>query len=160
MDAVLRPNQSLSPRGFAIVMSLVGAVSFLTGLAFLSMGALPVIGFFGLDALAFYCAFRMSFRKQREETRIIVTAKELRLSHKRANGSEKCVSLPSGFARVELEEPLTASSWLRIEYGKSAYIIGRFLTLPERKSLARAIRTALMDARNERYYPQKMTPAS
>ena len=50
MDAVLRPNQSLSQRGFAIVMAVVGGVSFLTGIAFISMGAIPVIGFFGLDA--------------------------------------------------------------------------------------------------------------
>ena len=151
MDAVLRPNQSLSQRGFAIVMAIVGGVSFLTGIAFISMGAIPVIGFFGLDALAFYFAFRMSFRKQREETRIIVTAKELRLTHTRANGAEKSASLPSAFARVELAEPLTANSWLRIEYGKTAYVIGRFLTLPERKSLARAIRAALHDARHERH---------
>jgi uncharacterized membrane protein len=55
-------------------MSIVGVVSFLTGMAFLSMGAVPVIGFFGLDALAIWLAFRWSFRKQREETRIRITA--------------------------------------------------------------------------------------
>jgi uncharacterized membrane protein len=151
MDAILRPNQSLSQRGFAIVMAVVGGVSFLTGIAFISMGAVPVIGFFGLDALAFYFAFRMSFRKQREETRIIVTANELRLTHKLANGKEKSASIPSAFARVELDEPMTANSWLRVEYGKTAYVIGRFLTLPERKSLAAAIRAALRDAKSERY---------
>ena len=151
MDAVLRPNRSLSERGFAIVMLVIGGVSFLTGMAFISMGAFPVIGFFGLDALAFYVAFRLSFRKQREETRIVVTARELRLTHKRADGTEKSASLPSAFARVELAEPLVADSWLRIEYGKTAYVIGRFLTLPERKSLARAIRAALLDARRERH---------
>jgi uncharacterized membrane protein len=151
MDAILRPNQSLSQRGFAIVMAVVGGVSFLTGIAFISMGAVPVIGFFGLDALAFYFAFRMSFRKQREETRIIVTANELRLTHKLADGKEKSASIPSAFARVELDEPMTANSWLRVEYGKTAYVIGRFLTLPERKSLAAAIRAALRDAKSERY---------
>ncbi|HBF90935.1 MAG TPA: DUF2244 domain-containing protein, partial [Hyphomonas atlantica] len=54
MDAVLRPNQSLSERGFAIVMAIVGVVSFATGMMFMALGAVPVIGFFGLDALIFY----------------------------------------------------------------------------------------------------------
>ena len=151
MDAVLRPNQSLSQRGFAIVMAIVGGVSFLTGIAFISMGAIPVIGFFGLDALAFYFAFRMSFRQQREETRIVVTAEELRITHKGANGSEKSATVPSAFARIELDEPLNANSWLRVEYGQTAYVIGRFLTLPERKSLARATRAALQNAKRERH---------
>ena len=151
MDAVLRPNQSLSERGFAIVMGIVAGVSFLTGIAFLSMGAIPVIGFFGLDALIFYLLFRSSFRKQREETRIIVTASEVRLSHRKLNGAESSAILPTAFARVELDDPLTPTSWLRVEYGKTAYVIGRFLTLPERKSLARALRSALKEARAERF---------
>lgn len=150
MDAVLQPNRSLSERGFLYVMLFVGTVSFVTGMAFISLGAVPVIGFFGLDALVFYFAFRASFRKQREETRIVVTAKDLRLSHTKANGNAKSVTLPSAFARVELDEPLTPQSWLRIEYGKTAYVIGRFLTPPERKSLAVAIRAALQQARMER----------
>ena len=151
MDAVLRPNQSLSQRGFAIVMAVVGGVSFLTGIAFISMGAIPVIGFFGLDALAFYFAFRMSFRQQREETRIVVTAEELRLTHKSANGSEKSATVPSAFARIELDEPLNANSWLRVEYGQTAYVIGRFLTPGERKSLHSALKSAIEKARAERY---------
>ena len=152
-DAVLTPNRSLSERGFAVVMGIVGAVSFLTGMAFLSMGAVPVIGFFGLDALAIWLAFRWSFRKQREETRIRVTASKLHMLHRKANGEEKRVSLPSGFARVELAEPMRPDSWLRIEHGRTAWVIGRFLTLPERKSLAEALRNALHRARLERHTP-------
>lgn len=150
-DAVLTPNRSLSERGFAVVMSLVGIVSFCTGMAFLSMGAVPVIGFFGLDALAVWFAFRWSFRKQREETRIRVTASNLYMLHRKANGEEKRVSLPSGFVRVELPEPLSADSWLRIEHGRTGWVIGRFLTLPERKSLAEALRGALHRAKLERH---------
>ncbi|MEQ8301698.1 MAG: DUF2244 domain-containing protein [Hyphomonas sp.] len=150
-DAMLTPNRSLSPRGFAIVMAVVGGLSFLYGAAFVSMGAFPILGFFGLDALAIYLAFRWSFRQQREETRVTVTAKSLVLHHRKPDGSERTVEVPSAFARVEIEEPLTLTSWLRIEHGRTAYVIGRFLTPPERKSLAKAIRRALLDARAERY---------
>ncbi len=150
-DAILTPNRSLSERGFTIVMSIVGVVSFLTGMAFLSMGAIPVIGFFGLDALAIWFAFRWSFRKQREETRIRITASSLDMLHRKANGAEKSVSVPSGFARVELAEPLSSDSWLRVEHGRTGWVIGRFLTVPERKSLANAMKTALHRARLERH---------
>lgn len=151
MDAVLTPNRSLSPKGFAVVMTVVGVISFIAGMAFLSMGALPVVGFFGLDALAIWLAFRWSFRQQEEQTRVIVTTDTLKLHHRSAKGAIKEATLPSAFARVELDEPLTPQSWLRIEHGQKAYIIGRFLTLPERKSFARALRSALQAARSERH---------
>jgi uncharacterized membrane protein len=150
-DAVLTPNRSLSPRGFAIVMALVGVASFICGIVFLSMGAFPVVGFFGLDALGMYLGFRWSFRRQSEETRVRISAKTLQLSHRAANGKERLVELPAAFARVELDEPMSPASWLRIEHGRTAYVIGRFLTLPERKSLSIAIRSALLNARAERY---------
>ena len=44
LDAVLRPNRSLSERGFAIGMAIVAVVFFLTGLMFYSMGAVPILG--------------------------------------------------------------------------------------------------------------------
>ena len=157
MDAVLRPNQSLSQRGFAIVMAVVGGVSFLTGIAFISMGAIPVIGFFGLDALAFYFAFRMSFRQQREETRIVVTAEELRLTHKGANGSEKSATVPSAFARIELDEPLNANSWLRVEYGLCHWA---FPDLARTKVTGPRDTRSTTECKTRTAYRKKMTPAS
>ncbi|KCZ94617.1 DUF2244 domain-containing protein [Hyphomonas johnsonii] len=150
-DAVLTPNRSMSQRAFTIVMLVVGCVSFINGMLFASMGALPVVGFYGLDALAIYVAFRWSFRRQREETRVTVSARTLTLEHHKADGTTKRAEIPSAFARVALDEPLLPSSWLRIEHGRTAYVIGRFLTLPERKSLAQALRAALINARSERY---------
>jgi uncharacterized membrane protein len=150
LDAVLTPNRSLSERGFAIGMAIVAVVFFLTGLMFWSMGAAPILGFFGLDMVAIWLAFRLSFRKQREETRVTVTARSLTLHHKDAKGREKSAELPSAFTRVELEEPVTPASWLRIEHGQTGFVIGRFLTPAERKSFATALRNALIQARSER----------
>lgn len=150
-DALLTPNRSLSPRGFAVLMTVVGVAGFACGVAFLSMGAFPVVGFFGLDALAVYIAFRWSFRRQREQTRVTITARTMQLRHRAADGSEKSVDLPSAFTRVELDDPMNPTSWLRIEHGRTAYIIGRFLTCPERVSLSIAIRSALRKARAERH---------
>ncbi|MFN3610223.1 MAG: DUF2244 domain-containing protein, partial [Hyphomonas sp.] len=118
---------------------------------FLSMGALPILGFMGLDVLAIWLAFHVSYRRQREETRVTVTARAISLHHKDAKGREKHAEVPAAFARIELEEPAGPTSWLRIEHGKTAWIIGRFLTPPERSTLANALRQALRAARAERY---------
>lgn len=150
LDAVLTPNRSLSERGFAIGMAIVAVVFFLTGLMFWSMGAAPILGFFGLDMLAIWLAFRLSFRKQREQTRVIVTARSIRLHHTDPKGREKEAEVPSAFARVELDEPALPQSWLRIEHGRTAWVIGRFLTPAERTSFAEALRKALRAARSER----------
>lgn len=151
MDAILRPNASLSPRGFAIIMSVIGSISFLVGLSFISMGALPIAGFMGLDALAVWLAFRHSFRQQREETRVLITGDQLSLSHTSPNRESKYVQFPPAFVRVELDEHANGNTSLRVEHGQRAFIIGRFLTISERKSLANAMRRALRQAREERY---------
>ena len=43
------------------------------------MGAWPVFGFFGLDVLAVYWAFRINFRRARATEEISVTPSELRV---------------------------------------------------------------------------------
>ena len=58
--AVLHPHRSLGPRGFLILMLAIGGISFVTGMVFLSMGAWPVFGFFGLDVLLVYVAFKLN----------------------------------------------------------------------------------------------------
>ncbi len=151
LDAVLQPNRSLSQPGFTIFMSVLAILSFFSGMAFLSLGAFPIIGFFGLDVLAVWIAFRVCFRYQRQWTRVRVTARHLRVDHRNPAGKESFVELPAAFARIELEEPLTPHSWLTLSHRREAYVIGRFLTVEERKSLADAIRTALHQARAERH---------
>lgn len=151
LDASLTPNRSLSPKAFAIVMAIVGSVSFLAGMMFVSIGAFPVIGFFGLDALAIYMAFRWSHRNLRQETRIRVTADAVDLTHRQGRKPVKNVSLPTAFARVKLALPERRPSELQLSYRNETWVIGRFLTPAERKSLKAAIETALHRARNERF---------
>lgn len=151
MDAVLTPNRSLSAPAFNVVMIIVAVASVLCGLMFLSMGAWPVLGYFGLDALALWFAFRWVRRKAAEETRVTITADTVRMHHRDGKGRERTAEVPAAFARVELDEPVRPTSWLRIEHGRTAYVIGRFLTPKERKSLAEGLRGALQRAKAERH---------
>ena len=68
-SALLTPHRSLNRTGFLVLMTFIGAVSFIAGMAFLLMGAWPVLGFFGLDVLAIYWAFRINFRSARAPQR-------------------------------------------------------------------------------------------
>lgn len=151
MDAVLRPNRSLSPRAFTIVMAIVAAVSFIAGLSFIAMGAFPIIGFFGLDALAIYLAFRWSHRSMKQETRVIVTADTVQLVHDEPGQTRREAVIPTMFARVNLDYPERRPSELQIAYQQQAWVIGRFLTPGERKSFKRALEDAIRQARSERF---------
>ena len=62
-----------------LLMAFLSVISFAAGVAFLMMGAWPVFGFFGLDVLAIYCAFKINFRRARAREEISVTPSELRL---------------------------------------------------------------------------------
>src|SRR4051794_11468114 len=78
-SALLTPHRSLSRSGFLVLMGFVSVVSFVAGVAFLMMGAWPVLGFFGLDVVIIYWAFRVNFRRAKATEEITVTATELRV---------------------------------------------------------------------------------
>ena len=77
--ALLTPHRSLTRGGFIALMSFFGAVSFAAGMAFLLMGAWPVLGFFGLDVLIIWWAFRINFKRGNASEEIFVTTSEIRL---------------------------------------------------------------------------------
>ena len=83
-SALLTPHRSLSQTGFMLVMMALVACSFTAGLAFWLMGAWPVVGFFGLDVLGLWLAFRWSYRTARAQEEVVVTPVELlvrKISH-------------------------------------------------------------------------------
>lgn len=150
-DATLTPNRSLRPLTLTILIAAVGSASFIAGLAFVSMGAFPVIGFFGLDFLAIWYAFRVNARYSRQATRIRVTANHVYLCHKMQGKPPLKVSAPTAFTQVDLAFPARRPSELIVRYGGSAWRIGRFLTPSERVSLKQALSSAIQSARAERY---------
>src|ERR1041384_1072390 len=76
-SALLTPHRSLNRTGFLLLMGFITVVSFISGIVFLSMGAWPVFGFFGLDVLAIYWAFRVNFHRATAYEEIAVTPSSL-----------------------------------------------------------------------------------
>src|SRR5215471_10245934 len=65
-ERLLLPHRSLPSRNFHVLMGLLGVISFAAGVGFVSIGAWPVIGFFGLDVVLVYVAFRLNYRSARQ----------------------------------------------------------------------------------------------
>ena len=57
----------------------------------------------------------------------------------------------NAFVRVALDEPVTHNSFLTLQYGRKAWVIGRFLTPKRRKALAKDLRAAIHAARGHNY---------
>jgi uncharacterized membrane protein len=142
-DAVLHPHRSLSRNGFLVVMIMVGAISFTSGMVFLMMGAWPVFGFFGLDAALIYFAFRMNFRDGRRYERVMLGDDSLDVVQVAPGGAETRASFQPYWTRV-LVDP-DGCLVLR-SHGKSLEL-GRFLIDEEKESFRDALDKALRDLR-------------
>ena len=147
-SALLTPHRSLNRTGFLVLMAFLSVISFTAGVAFLLMGAWPVFGFFGLDVLAIYWAFRINFRRARACEEILVTPSELRV--RRVNH------------RGHVAEWVLNPLWVQIdqkaheEFGiEKLYLVSRgrrlaiasFLGPDEKASFVKALSTALQAAR-------------
>ncbi|MBO0763408.1 MAG: DUF2244 domain-containing protein [Hyphomicrobiaceae bacterium] len=145
--AVLTPHRSLSPRGFLILMVAMGAISFITGMLFLVAGAWPVFGFFGLDVLLVYIAFRLNYRSGRLYETLDLTPARLVLTRVHPCGRRERFDCNPYWARVNLREWPDGRTSLSIISRGTELAFGSFLTDDERRDLASALREALLTAR-------------
>ena len=112
------------------------------------MGAWPVFGFFGLDVLAVYWAFRINFRRARAREEIRITPSELRL--RRVSHRGHVVEFVLNPLWVQLDEETheeygTEKLYLRSKGRRLA--IASFLGPDEKASFAKALSAALQAAR-------------
>jgi len=150
MDAVITPNRSLSPRGFALVIGAVALVNLIVGLLFLSMGATPIPIFLGLDVLAVFVAFKLNYRAARIAERVQVTAEEVRVRHESPRGARTVWRSPTAFTRVLLET-LGDDNRVRLQLSGRDLTVGAALSPRERQDFGQALESALRRARAERW---------
>ena len=103
LDAVLQPRRSLAPAGFVLLMSLVAGVSFAGGVFFYHLGAWPVTGFFGLDVLLIYLAFRANYRAARAHETVQVARNLLLIRRVPVKGAATEIRLNPYWARLHVE---------------------------------------------------------
>lgn len=147
-SAVLTPNRSLSPKGFAILMIAIGLVSFAVGVTFVKLGAWPVFGFFGLDVALIYWAFRKSFSECEVRELIEVTESELIIHRFHPKKPLKKDKFIRHWVRLELVEDKARElvGELTIRTHGKRYEIASFLGPDERKDFFQVLKRALNTA--------------
>jgi uncharacterized membrane protein len=147
-SAVLTPHRSLGPTGFLLFMLVLGGISFVTGMVFLLAGAWPVLGFFGLDVLLVYWAFRLNYRSARAYEEVTVTPSELKVRQVSHHGRVSEWTLNPVW--VQLDRVVHAEFGIErlflVSHGRRLPIAG-FLGPQEKESFALALSAALGEAK-------------
>ena len=142
-ERVLLPHRSLPPRGFHLVMLLLGLVSLAMGIGFLAIGAWPICGFFGLDVAALYLAFRLSYRSARRREVLRLAGDDFTVERVSIYGERALWRFQPFWLRIILEERADESNRLLLASHGRRLVIGEFLGPPMRRELADSLRAAL-----------------
>jgi uncharacterized membrane protein len=147
-SAIITPHRSLSGVGFVVLMGAIGGLSFVAGVVFLIIGAWPVMGFFGLDALLIYWAFRINYRTAMAYEEVIVTASELKLRKVSHRGEIREWTLNPLWVRLDREsdEEFGIGRLFLVSRGRKLPVAG-FLSPREKESFADALSAALGEAK-------------
>jgi uncharacterized membrane protein len=147
-SAVLTPHRSLGRTGFVVLMFLIGGISFAAGLVFFIAGAWPVMGFFGLDVLLIYIAFKVSYRTAAAYEQVTMTASTLTVRKVSHRGRVAEWTLNPVWVRLQREanEEFGIERLFLVSHGRRLPV-ATFLGPAEKASFADALSAALGEAR-------------
>jgi uncharacterized membrane protein len=142
-QSVLRPHRSLPVRGFHILMLVLAAASIASGIFFVMAGAWPVCGFFGLDVLLLYIAFRVSYRSGRMRETLQLAGDDLTVERVSVRGEVRLWRFQAFWLRVRLLETAEDTNRLLLtSHGRTLAVAG-FVNANERRALAADLERAL-----------------
>jgi uncharacterized membrane protein len=147
-SAIITPHRSLSSTGFLVLMLCIGGVSFAPGVMFLMIGAWPVFGFLGLDAVLVYWAFHANFRAARAYEEVTVTASELTVRKVNHRGGVREWTLNPVWVQLDriVHEEFGIERLFLVSRGRRLPIAA-FLGPDEKASFAHALAAALGEAK-------------
>ena len=147
-SAVLTPHRSLGNVGFLVLMIVFGGVSFISGIAFLLMGAWPVFGYFGLDVALLYWAFRLNYRQAAAYEQVTLTPTALKVRKVSPRGRAREWVLNPLWVKLDKEshEEYGIERLFLVSRGKQL-VIANFLGPDEKASFAQALGNALNEAK-------------
>lgn len=146
--ALLTPHRSLGRTGFMILMGGMLFGWLVTGAFFLSHGAWPIFGFFGLDVVLLYAAFRANYRaaRAREEVSISRTALDIRKTAPSGRSEDHRFNPFWAKFAVSRHSEIGITRMIVEGQGRSVSI-GGFLNPDDRESFAKAFQQALATAK-------------
>jgi uncharacterized membrane protein len=147
--ALLTPHRSLGRTGFAILMGTLLFGWLVTGAFFLSKGAWPVFGFFGLDILAVYIAFRLNYRAARAREEVSVSRTSLDIKKTAPSGRSEAHRFNPFWTRFSVSRhDEIGITRMAVESREETVSIGSFLNPDDRESFAAAFSNALARAKS------------
>ncbi|MDQ6436527.1 DUF2244 domain-containing protein [Mesorhizobium sp. LHD-90] len=147
--ALLTPHRSLGRKGFAILMGALLFGWLATGAFFLSHGAWPVFGFFGLDVLLVYGAFRLNYRAARAREEVSVSRTALDIKKTAPSGRSEAHRFNPFWTRFSVSRhDEIGITRMMVESREKAVSLGSFLNPDDRESFAAAFSLALARAKS------------
>jgi uncharacterized membrane protein len=150
MDAEIRPNRSLSERGFVILITIVTLANCASAAVFIAIGATLVPLFLAFDVAAVIIAFLVSFRAARRVERVQVTAAEVRVTQETPKWTRLVWSSPTAFTRLRVEKEENRTVALKLALSGREAEVAAALSPRERADFAKALERAIWRAKRER----------
>jgi len=147
MDAEIRPNRSLSERGFILLIAVVTAANVASAAVFVAMGAMFVPLFLGLDLLAVIVAFLVSFHAAKRIERVQVTSRDVRVVQETPRDSRVIWESPTAFTRVHVEREENRAVGLKLALSGKELAVAVALSPRERAEFAKALERAIWQAK-------------
>ena len=147
-SARLRPHRSLTRAQAKILVSILSAALAASTLPFFLMGAWPVVGFLGLDALGLWLAFELSFRSAKAYEDVRVTPLELLLAKVSPRGDSREWRFNPSWVRIDrsMHEEFGLQRLQLVSRGR-AVEFASFLGPEQKAEVARELALALARAR-------------
>ena len=147
-SATLRPYRSLKLEGFRLMMALVAGASIFASIPFIVLGFWPVAGFYGLDVLLLYFAFRANFAAAKAYEEVRVSPLELVLKKVSPKGETAEWRFNPIWTRVHREDHAEFGiERLWIASRGQSVTVGRFLPRDEMARFGDRLSDALATAR-------------
>ena len=146
--ALLTPHRSLGRTGFMVLMGTLAAIWLVTGAIFLARGAWPVFGFFGLDLLLVYGAFRLNYRAARAREEVSVSRTSLDIRKIAPSGRTVAHHFNPFWSRFSVNRHAEIGiTSMAVDSRGESVPIGAFLNPDDRESFASAFSGALAKAK-------------
>ena len=142
LNLTIYPHRSLSKRGFRILMLIIMVLCLSGGFIFWMLGAWPVFGFFGLDIILIYLAFKINYRSGEVYEHISLASKKFKISRGFPSGKLQVWELDPHWAKVELIKDKNQSQ-LFIKSENKVVSIGSFLNSFAKENLGKKINESI-----------------
>jgi uncharacterized membrane protein len=146
--ARLNPHRSLGPTGLVVLFAGLVGLTTAISIPFYIMGAMPVVGFLGLDIFLLWLAFRINNQRARAFEELVLTNIELLVRRVSWRGRTSEWRFNPLWVKVASDDHAEfGMQRLSLVEGKKQVELASFLGAEEKADFANALRAALAEAR-------------